>query len=189
MADAASAPPDVTGSADSADPLLAFVLATFHTALFTLVPVTLLHWTDALGDLLGGLSTTVGLALYALLWATTWWTNRRLLAETPFTRGAEWPVLKASVKWGGVTGSLFFLELVGVIVLEALATGEVGTPEPTAVLFLLTFVGLATLVAFVVGALVGVVQAALDLLALRVVTDMLSSTASTVPDSPTGPSE
>jgi hypothetical protein len=157
------------------DPLLVFVFATFHTALFTLVPVTLLHWSGALGDLLGGLSTTVGLTLYTLLWATTWWTNRRLLATTTFARGAGWSVLKASVKWGGVTGSLFFLELVAVIVLEALIAGEVGPPDPTGVLFLLTFVGLATLVAFVVGALVGVVQAALDLLALRVVTDGLAA--------------
>lgn len=161
--------------ADSSDPLLAFVFATFHTALFTLVPVTLLHWTGALGDLLGGLSTTVGLALYALLWATTWWTNRRLLAATPFTRGAAWPVLKASVKWGGVTGSLFFVELVGVAVLQAAVVGQLGPPELESVLFLAFFATLATLVAFVVGALVGVVQAALDLLALWIVTDVLST--------------
>jgi hypothetical protein len=81
------------------DPLLVWCLAAYHTGLFVLVPLTLLHWAGALGDLLGGLSTVVGLVLYLALWATTWWTNRRLLATTPLRRAERRAVLTGSVKW------------------------------------------------------------------------------------------
>ncbi|SFL25946.1 hypothetical protein SAMN04487950_3091 [Halogranum rubrum] len=151
------------------DSLLVWCLATFHTTLFVLVPLTLLHWAGALGDLLGGLSTTVGLALYGLLWATTWATNRRLLVTTPFAWTERWALSKASVKWGGVTGSCFFLELVAVVVGQAAVAGELGVPSAASVLPILFVLALGTLVAFVVGALVGVGQVVLDLTALRVV--------------------
>lgn len=170
--------PDATGDSDSVDdhglpaddpdPLLGWCLAAYHTALFTLVPVVGLHWTGALGDLLGGLSTTVGLALYLLLWATTWWTNRRLLATTPFERSAWREILTGGAKWGGVTGSCFLLELVVVAVAQVAVDGGFGVPDVASVLPLLLFLALGVAIAFVVGAVVGVVQAALDLVALGV---------------------
>jgi hypothetical protein len=154
---------------DGPDPLLVWCLAAYHTALFVLVPVALVHWVGALGDLLGGLSTVVGLVLYLALWATTWWTNRRLLATTPLRRTDRRAVLKGSVKWGGVTGGCFFLELVGVAVVQVGLAGGLGVPEPASVPPILALLALGTLVAVVVGGLVGVVQATLDLTALSVV--------------------
>ncbi|SEO54763.1 hypothetical protein SAMN04487948_103172 [Halogranum amylolyticum] len=160
---------------DDPDPLLVWCLAAYHTALFTLVPVVGLHWTGALGDLLGGLSTTVGLALYLLLWATTWWTNRRLLATTPFEPSAWREILTGGVKWGGVTGSCFLLELVVVAVVQVAIDGGLGVPDVASVLPLLLFLALGAATAFVVGGLVGVVQAVLDLLALGVADAMTTA--------------
>lgn len=155
------------------DSLLVWCLATFHTTLFVLVPLILLHWVDVLGDLLEGLSTTVGLVLYTLLWVTTWWTSRRLLVTTPFVRTERWALSKASVKWGGVTGSCVFLELVVVAVGLVALEGHLGVPDLASVLPILFVLAFGTLVAFVVGALVGVIQVALDLVALRVVEVLL----------------
>jgi hypothetical protein len=158
---------------DDTDSLLLWCLATFHTALFVLVPVALIHGVGALGDLLGSLSTVVGLVLYLALWATTWWTNRRLLATTPFERSEWWAVLKASVKWGGVTGSCFLLELVVVAVVQVALAGGFGTPDLASIPPLLLILAVGTLIAFVVGGLVGVVQATLDLAALGVADALL----------------
>ena len=119
--------------------------------------------------------TVVGLVLYLLLWATTWWTNRRLLATMPFVRTERWRLSKASVKWGGVTGSCFFLELVAIAVTQAALDGQLGVPDLASVPVLLFVLTLGTLVAFVVGALVGVGQAALDLAVLRVVETLSAS--------------
>lgn len=164
-----SSRPEDGGRGDVPDPLLVWCLAAYHTGLFVLVPVTLVHWVGALGDLLGGLSTLVGLVLYLALWATTWWTNRRLLATTPLGRAGRLAVLKASVKWGGVTGGCFFLELVGVAVAQVGLAGGFGVPDLASVPPLLVLLALGTLVAFVVGGLVGVVQATLDLAAVHAV--------------------
>ena len=168
-AETPSTRPEDGGRGADPDPLLVWCLAAYHTGLFVLVPVTLVHWVGALGDLLGGLSTLVGLVLYLALWATTWWTNRRLLATTPLGRAERRAVLTGSVKWGGVTGGCFFLELVGVAVAQVGLAGGLGVPDPASIPPLVALLALGTLVAFVVGGLVGVVQATLDLAAVHLV--------------------
>jgi hypothetical protein len=70
---------------------------------------------------------------------------------------------------GAVTGGCFFLELVGVAVAQVALGGGLGVPDLASVPPVLALLALGTLVAVVVGGLVGVVQATLDLTALSVV--------------------
>jgi hypothetical protein len=152
------------GSADATerhgwerDPLLGWSLASFHAAVVLVVPLTAVHAVapDALGDLLGGLDTSVGVALYLVLWGSTWWSNRRYLAASGFddARGT----VGAGAKWGAVTG----LPLLGCVVL---AVFVLVNPVFAAVLLAVGGV-VAALVGAVVGATLAGVDVALDRLA------------------------
>jgi hypothetical protein len=139
------------GDHSTDDPLLAWALASFHAALFLLVPLTLAHAVApvALGDLLGGLDTAVGITLYLVLWGSTWWSNRRYLAASDFddARGT----LRTGARWGAPTG----LSLLLPVVLAALL---VATP-----VFALLLLVVGGVVALLVGAAVGTVFAGVDL--------------------------
>jgi hypothetical protein len=130
--------------------LRAWALASFHVATLVTVGVALAHAGGLVGDLLSGLGTLPGVALYLLLWVLTWRTNRRwLLAHGPPERDAVRPALA----WGAVTGVGFLL-----CVLAALAV----VLEPADLVVLVIFAGVGTPVAAVVGALVGGVFALVD---------------------------
>jgi len=130
--------------------LRAWALASFHVATLVAVGVGLLHAGGLVGDLLSGLGTLPGVALYLLLWGLTWRTNRRwLLAHGPPGRGAVRPALT----WGAVTGVGFLL---GALVALAVAL------EPADLVVLVIFAGVGAPVAAVVGAAVGGVFALVD---------------------------
>jgi hypothetical protein len=139
------------------DPLLVWALASFHAALVLVVPLTAAHAVapSGVGGLLAGLDTLVGVALYLVLWGSTWWSNRRYLAASEFDdlRGT----LRAGAKWGAVTGLPLFL---CVVVAALLVT------TPVFAALLLVVGGLvALLVGGVVGATLAGVDVALDRLA------------------------
>jgi hypothetical protein len=141
--------------------LRALALASFHVATLVAVGVGLLHAGSLVGDLLSGLGTLPGVALYLLLWLLTWRTNRRwLLAHGP----PGWDAVRPALTWGAVTGVGFLLG-----VLAALAV----VLEPADLVVLVIFAGVGAPVAAVVGALVGgvfaLVDAALDAVADAVV--------------------
>lgn len=150
------------------DPLVVWCLATFHAAFLVAVGVLALHRSGAAGDLLAGLGTLQGFALFLALWTVTWWTTRRWLAEaTVDARAGTTPSVGASLvpalKWGGLDGLVFLLFLVAVLLVpNAVAAGTVSAVY---VLALLVLVG--SLVAAVVGALVGGLFALVDLALLR----------------------
>ncbi|WP_136600674.1 hypothetical protein [Salinigranum halophilum] len=134
--------------------LSAWALATFHAATLLLVPLTLAHVVapDALGDLLAGLDTLVGLALFLVLWGATWWTNRRYLAACAFADAGR--TLAVGARWGAVTG----LPLLGCVVVAAFVA-----TNPTFAALVLVAGGLvAPLVGAVVGALFAAFDVALD---------------------------
>lgn len=153
----------------AADPvsLLAWCLATFHTALLVSLFVIGFYLVGAAGDVLRGLETAVGIVVYLYLWGVTWWTHRRwldahgvaLITGRPDPRA----VTVDALKWGGVTGLLFF---VGVLVPSAVVLVASNGFETIPLVVLATVVG--TLLSFVVGAVVGMVFALLDLLLVRV---------------------
>ncbi|UPW00158.1 hypothetical protein M0R88_16795 [Halorussus gelatinilyticus] len=167
MAEESASPLAVHRVAD--DPLVVWALASFHTAALTAVLVGAIYLSGALGDLLSGLDTLLGLGLYLGLWATTWWTTRRAFAAIG-AAGRDGPVSRSVVlgtagKWAGVDGVLFLWVLVGVF---AASTVSVESVDLRGVFYFLAIAGVASLLAFVVGAIVGLLFAALDLAAFRV---------------------
>jgi hypothetical protein len=134
----------------AADPVLAWSLASFHTATLLAAPLLVLYAGGALGSLLQGVHTATGLGLYLALWSLTLWTNRRWLAAV---RLDGWGVAVPAATWGAVTGVCFL-----VVLLVAVA---VALPDPVFVA-VLALVGAP--VSAVVGAAIGAGFAVLDLL-------------------------
>jgi hypothetical protein len=154
-------------------------LATFHTTAFVVVLTTLLHLAGGLSPGLRSLNTLVGLALFGVLWLSTWWTTRKLV------RGARWhwssgetphPSQPASstdggsllgwlglgTLWGGVNGVLFV-----VVTFIVLALAELPAQGP-GLLLAVGMVVVPVVVAFVVGAAVGLLFATIDLALVEV---------------------
>lgn len=143
------------------DPLAVWAVATFNVAVLVAALVGALHLDGRLGDVLAGLNTWVGVALYCCLWATTWWTNGGWLAGLDGDDGLI-GTLVAGGTWGGVNGVLFFWVLFFVAVIPTVGF------DPTAVLFYLLALGIGTVLALGIGGIVGVLAAALDLALFRV---------------------
>lgn len=136
------------------DPLAAAALTTYHAGAFVLVPLLAAHLGGALGDLLGGVGTLTGLALFALLWADLRWATGRWLAACDPARPLT--AVRAGARYGALAGLLF---LPVPVLLAGYATGE-----PVAVAVLLTA---GAVVAPLVGALAGVVLGVGDVALLR----------------------
>ena len=143
---------------ERADPLGAWALASFHAAVLLVVPLAVSHVVvpDVVGDLLADLDTLVGVALYLVLWGSTWWSNRRYLASCSLADPAH--TLRTGAKWGAVTG----LPLLGCVVVAALVV-----TNPVFALLLLVGGGLAALL---VGAVVGTLLAGVDVVIDRTAT-------------------
>lgn len=161
MADAAAGVvPAVTAAVggrdadEGPDRLAATALTTHHAGTFVLVPLLAVHLAGALGDLLGGVGTATGLALFALLWIVLRPATGRWLAASdpahPLTG------VRAGARYGALAGVGF---LPGPVVAAGLATGE------ATVAGILLAAGLV--VAPLVGAAAGVVLGLGDLLLLR----------------------
>lgn len=141
--------------------LLRWAFATVHTGLFVLVAVWLAHLADALGDLLVGLDTALGLGLYAVLWAITWWATGRAFDAVPPGTGSLRERATAGFLYGALTGAGFLLVVVVGAFLATLAGGGQLLP--------ILFVGLVgTVLALLVGGTLGVVFALLDAPLVRV---------------------
>ena len=166
------------------DPLVVWVLASFHTATLTVVPLATLYLDGAVGDLLAGFETSVGLGLYLALWAATGWATRNVLREladrTEDESGVEGDdgeereaedasfvaVVLTGMKWGGANGvGFFWILLVGFAALNA--PREFGRALE-AVPFLLVAGAIGSVLALGVGGIVGALFASLDLALFRV---------------------
>lgn len=151
-----------------ADRLAAWCLASFNVALLTVVGVLAIHAFADLGPLLAGLDTLTGLALYVALWGLALWTNGRALegVEPGGERPPSRTMLPRALVWGGATGACFLWAIVALVYLP-----DVSAPRQVldAVLGLVGVLLIASAFAVVVGALIGLVLGALDLVLLRVV--------------------
>jgi hypothetical protein len=157
------------------DNLLVWSLATFHTGLFVLIPVVLLYLNGALGNLLRDLSTMFGVTVFGALWLTNWWCTRRA------ARGIDWtallrPVfdprlLARGIVWGGINGILLLLALL-IIALALLAPGAIANQGLEAVSNFVAFGVFVLLlglpIAFIIGAIMGLVFAVIDGILLQV---------------------
>ncbi|MDA0256812.1 MAG: hypothetical protein O3C25_03615 [Chloroflexi bacterium] len=146
----------------------AWALGTAHAALLTLVPVLLVFRGGGLGDDLEGLSTAVGLALYALLWAVSLLgTVGALRRIGPDVAAPTDSVVAAGALWGGVAGAAFLV--VGLVALASYATAEgiaQGTVGPADIVVGAAGVAAIAVIggafAFIGGAMVGALVALVD---------------------------
>ena len=169
-------------NASQQESLLAWALATFHTAFFIVALVSVLYWLGSLGGLLGSLNTLLGFALFGILWLSTWWTTRRTLRrvarlyQAPSFAELVWgvenpPLFSAgffsqAVWWGGVNGAVFFLCILGLLLVNTLVF-ILANPGEDVGLINLVFLGLiGVIVAGIVGAAAGLVLAVIDALLL-----------------------
>ena len=149
---------------DSPPALVTWCLGTFHVAMLTVAAVLALQHGGAVGDVLSGLDTALGLGLYAFLWAVTWWTTRRgLRAAWRAGREPTWKNgLGRALAWGGVTGIVFFGGVFAAFLVLLIAEGVGG--------FASLGIGLVgAVVAALVGAVVGGVLGLFDVALLRIV--------------------
>jgi hypothetical protein len=143
--------------------LVVFALGTFHAAALIAALALVLYATGGLSPLLSSLNTVAGLALFSALWLTTVWsTNRTLRGAFPVAPWTSVPlgVMIPRAAWRGGVNGVAFLACLGLILLVSSAfNGDVG------------LIGLGTLIfatvgaagAFVIGLVVGLMFAAVDL--------------------------
>ena len=143
--------------------LVIFALGTFHAAGLIATLVLILYALDGLAPVLGSLSTIAGLALFGALWVTTVWSARRTLRGA-FTI-APWralpldTLLSRAALSGGING-IAFLAFVGLILgISSAFNGDVGVVGYGFPIF--ATVGAA--VAFVLGLVLGLLFAGVDL--------------------------
>ena len=156
--------------------LLLWSLATFHTAFFFAAFVAALYLNGSIADLLASLNTLVGTAVYLLLWATTWWTTRQAWRALKWERLDDpldvTALLGMGTLYGGINGMLFLsvIALVAIpvglaaIIVEAIRLGRLEDMAGlvAAGFFSLIVLAIAEVVAFGIGALVGLLFAIVD---------------------------
>ncbi|WP_424000476.1 hypothetical protein ACOZ4I_13760 [Haloarcula salina] len=155
--------------------LSSWALATFDVALFVLVAVLAGHASGALADLLGGLNTLVGAAVFCVVWAlfvlaVRWVDSRVSLSDS------LWTLALHGFAAGAMAGVAFLLGLVVVLVVPALAEGiALGAATLPAVgsIALVLLIGVA--VASVVGGAVGLLVGVLDGLCFRLAGRVLAA--------------
>src|ERR1700686_4103793 len=143
--------------------LVVFALGTFHAAALIAALVLVLYATGGLAPLLSSLNTVAGLALFSALWLTTVWSTNRTLrgafTVAPWT-SVPLGVMIPRAAWRGGVNGVAFLACLGLILLVSSAfNGDVG------------LIGLGTLIfatvgaagSFVIGLVVGLMFAAVDL--------------------------
>jgi hypothetical protein len=146
-----------------------FAFGTFHTVIFIVTAVLVLHLSGALVGLLTGLNTLTGLALFAALWATTTWSTGRAIrgvgGPVLATRTPIGAVVTRAARSGALNGVLF---LAAAAVILALSTLLAGQGDSIGVFifggFFVVLVG--TLAGATIGAILGVLFAAIDLVHL-----------------------
>lgn len=165
-------------SSGSGERLLVWSLAAFQASALVGALALVLYVRGSLGGVLGGLSTPAGLALFAGLWGTTWWSTRRALCRAPafaldeLTGTAR--LLGQGVFWGAVNGVLFLIWAIAVVIVGAIVS--VGA-SPVSLILIVPYVLFGAPFAALIGAVVGVSFAALVSLLLcltRVITVAIS---------------
>lgn len=147
--------------------LLVWGLSGFHTTLFVVVGLLLLHSGGALGGALAQLDTLTGFVLFIGLWATDWGATRHAMRGIsaaalgrPFAGGG---LIIRGIVAGSVNGALFFLWLVLTLSAQAVVHGDGETA-----LNLLVIATFGWFFAAVVGGVFGLLFAVIDTLLLEV---------------------
>ena len=163
---------------DRGERLVVWAFATFHASAFALVILLVVYRGGGLGQALQGLNTAVGLGLFLALWSTTYVATRQALRGLGI--GRPLPVdanalTARAVRWGAVNG-VMFLAVLALVIPGGFALTHLGDVlaalrGPTAVqstLFVLGGLVVASAVALVVGALIGLLFSGVDLFLLGI---------------------
>lgn len=138
--------------------LVTWTLATFDTVLFVLLGVLTAHASGSLADLLAGLNTLVGVAVFCYLWAlfvlAVQWVHSRVQLDSA---GVGTLALHGTAA-GSVAGVAFLLGLFTVVLVPALQGG--GVRLQSVLLVLLIGAGVAAIVGGVVGLLASLLDIA-----------------------------
>jgi len=150
--------------------LASWSLGTFHACVLAIALLVVVYRLGGLDDALAGLSTAHGFALFLGLWAATVFTTTRALEayrRSPAAPGGDLgPLVPSALRWGALNGVLFLWYLAVTQLVAVLASRprlETLMLVPAA----MPFLSIASLVAFVVGALVGLVFGTIDVQLLR----------------------
>jgi hypothetical protein len=136
--------------------LTAWALATVDVTLFVSLAVLVAHASGALGDLLGGLNTVLGIALFAYLWLLVGLAVRWVLAGASLGETRLRTLALRGVAAGAVSGVTFLLGVVLVVVVPRVFTT---TLEPLSAALITLF---GVVLAAPVGALLGLAFGLLD---------------------------
>jgi hypothetical protein len=158
---------------------LGLAMGTLNTCLLMLIIVVVAQIRGELAGLFGGLSTLLGLALFALLWGTTSYCTYRGWVETAPSGnmgriGSRY--FGPSVVWGSISGVLFFGSLLVVYLVVSVSISlATGNPAAIPVIFIFGLFAMVfgCLVACVVGMTLGVAFATIDVLLAKLVLAML----------------
>ena len=145
--------------------LVAFTLGTFHAAALIVALVLVLYATGALTSLLSSLNTVAGLALFGALWLTTVWSTHRTLdgavTIAPWT-SVPLGAMMARAAWrGGINGVAFLVCLGLILLISSAFSGNVAVG--VVALGFLIFATIGAAFAFVIGLVLGLVFACVDL--------------------------
>ena len=141
-------------------------IATFHAVSFVGLLVVGVHWSGSLASVLGRLDTLTGFGVFFVLWATTWCATRvglRSIGSRVDEATASSVIFSMTVA-GGWNGVAVLLLMIVVALVFALARGVAGL-SLIPVLFFTSVIG--SLLAFTVGAVVGLLYGLADAALLR----------------------
>ena len=148
-------------------PLRLWSLTTFHTASFVAAAVIGLHIRGALLTALSRLDTSLGVASFLSLWALTWYATRAGVRQMgPRIEAASSATIVFSTTVAGGLNGVGILAIVPVLaVMSAVSYGVLRALGALPVLFL--FVVIGGVLAFTIGAVVGLIYGLIDALLLK----------------------
>jgi len=138
-----------------------WTVATTNVVCFVLALLIPAYASGGLSDVLPNLGTAAGLAVFAYLWLLVWATTRWLLGHVDPSDDS----LVRILLWAGASGALDgIVFLVGIVLVAGVPAALITSLELLSVA-LIALIG--TPIAAVVGTVVGIATAGLDLLLLR----------------------
>lgn len=157
--------------ADRRPSLLVVALATFDTVAFVLLLVLAGHVAGVLSDLLAGLNTVVGVAVFVYLWALVVLGLEWALGSVSLAESTAGTLALRAVGAGGLVGAAFLLGILLVGLAPLVLTGNVTA------LTLVLFVLFGAAISVAVGAVVGLLFGLLDLGVYRLAGRLLPARA------------
>lgn len=147
--------------------LPSWTLATFDVVLFVLLVVLSTHASGALGGLLSGLNTVIGIVVFCYLWVLVVLAVRWVLADAPLDETRVRTLAVRGMAAGAVVGIVFLLGTFLVAVVPQLLT------NPIEAISLVLIPAIGSIVAAVVGSVVGLVAALVNVAVYRIAASLV----------------